>query len=57
MTETKAGAGAILIRPEPEVAARAIYDFLLANGIVVEGLQDRSQPPRSTLEVDTCLIP
>jgi N,N-dimethylglycine/sarcosine catabolism electron transfer flavoprotein subunit beta len=29
MTETKSGAGAVLINPSPEDAARAIYDYLL----------------------------
>jgi electron transfer flavoprotein beta subunit len=34
MTETKAGAGAVLIRPAPEEAARAIYDYLVGKGLV-----------------------
>jgi electron transfer flavoprotein alpha subunit len=33
MTETKAGAGAVLIRPAPEEAARAIYDYLAGKGL------------------------
>jgi electron transfer flavoprotein alpha subunit len=33
MTETKAGAGAVLIRPAPEEAARAVYDYLVEKGL------------------------
>jgi hypothetical protein len=34
MTETKAGAGALMIGPAPEDAARAIYDYLRGKGFI-----------------------
>ena len=34
MTETKSGAGTLLIQPTPEEAARAIYDYLLDKRLI-----------------------
>ena len=36
MTETKSGAGTLLIRPPAEEAARAIYDYLLDKRLIEE---------------------
>jgi electron transfer flavoprotein beta subunit len=37
MTETKSGEGALLIRPSPEEAARAIYDYLAEKRFIEAG--------------------
>ena len=44
MTETKSGAGTLLVHPAAEEAARAIYDYLLEKRFI-EDAQPRSEPP------------
>jgi electron transfer flavoprotein beta subunit len=42
LTETKSGAGTLLIRPAAEDAARAIYDYLLEKRVIEDGGPSRA---------------